>query len=217
MTRVSRLAIAFIAVVLTVIVVVALADSGLLAHRDQTSPRTASTLEDLRGTFVSTTAGSVTPRPLLAGHPIRVEFTGDRLSANAGCNAMSGTASLVAGRLITGPLVQTMMACEPPGVMEQETWVREMFRVGPAVTLSDGHLVLTWQGYTLLLDPSTGPTPTTTTVPPTPTSSDLPTPMTTTAPPPSGSSPVPTSSPSLTTIPESPFNTIPETPQGAGN
>ena len=217
MSRSSRLAIAILAAIAAAAAVIALAASGLLAHRSDTSPGRAVTIDDLQGTYVSTTLGSVTPEPLVDGHPITIGIDGDQLDANAGCNSMGGTASLVDGRLIAGPLVQTMMACVEPGVMKQEAWVRDMLQAGPTVTASDGGLVLTWQGYTLALNRASGPTPSSTTAAPTPTATDRPLPTSTMA-------PLPTTTeaplPSLTTPVQQPspsFNTIPETPQGAGS
>jgi len=163
-TRVLLLALAAAAAVAAI--VIALVGAGILGRGDGSGGVDGTTpgAGDLSGTWVSTSVGSTTPHPLVDGRPIRIQFSGGRIDANAGCNQMGGTASVTGGRLVVGQLVQTEMACEPVQVMDQEAWFHALVDARPTVTLSDGRLVLRWDGYTLVLDraadSSPGPRPT---------------------------------------------------------
>ncbi|MCJ7710858.1 MAG: META domain-containing protein, partial [Chloroflexi bacterium] len=67
---------------------------------------------DLDGrTFLST---DISGRTLVAGSRVRMTFQAGSLSANAGCNAMSGGYEVVDGRLRTGPMATTEIGCEEP-------------------------------------------------------------------------------------------------------
>lgn len=103
-------------------------------------------------TFLST---SVTendePKPLVDGTRIRVSFGADgRVSANAGCNYLSGSGRLESGRLLIDGLAMTEMAC-PGGLMEQEAWVAEFLTSRPALRLDGDELMLTGEAITVTL------------------------------------------------------------------
>lgn len=90
------------------------------------------------GTYVAT---EVTGRALVAGTTLRLTWDGETLSADAGCNQMSGPASVADGRLVVDDLAMTEMGCEP-GRMEQDQWVAELLVSGPEITTTD-------EGFTL--------------------------------------------------------------------
>ena len=65
---------------------------------------------------------SLDGQPVVASATITAEFTSeDRVAGSSGCNRYTGGARAEAGRLAVTPLASTMMACEPDGVMAQET------------------------------------------------------------------------------------------------
>ncbi len=96
-------------------------------------------------TFLST---GITGRTLVAGSQIRIAFQDGRISANAGCNSMSGPYAVVDGMLVAGQLATTEMACDP-ALMEQDRWVAELLGGagltldGDTLTLERGSVVLT--------------------------------------------------------------------------
>jgi heat shock protein HslJ len=67
-------------------------------------------------------------------------FAGDRIAASAGCNRMSGSWKMDAGRLVVGQLASTRMFCE--GKMEQEQALSQLLDGGPDVTMSDDRMML---------------------------------------------------------------------------
>ena len=98
------------------------------------------TTDQLNGhAFVST---DVTGYDLVADSQIRLAFEGSSLSANAGCNAMSGAYTIQDGDLMLGAeLASTQMACQP-GLMSQDTWLAAFLKAGPAITTEGSALTL---------------------------------------------------------------------------
>ena len=83
-------------------------------------------------------ASDVTGQTLVAGTTLRVTWDGGALSADAGCNGMSGRASVTAGRLSVDGLAMTEMGCEPAR-MDQDEWVADLLTSGPQLSpLGDG-------------------------------------------------------------------------------
>ncbi|QIK72621.1 META domain-containing protein [Propioniciclava coleopterorum] len=84
----------------------------------------AVTSQDLDGTKWVVTgfnngAGGVTSP--IVDTEVTVAFTGDSVSANAGCNAINGAATFSDGTIKLGPLATTRKMCPAPeGVMQQE-------------------------------------------------------------------------------------------------
>lgn len=156
MSTPTRAAIAaLVAFAVAVGVVVALVWSG----RPDSGPTGAVTsMDQIQGTFVSD-GGSITPTPLVEGKPVRLDFTGDQVGANAGCNQMGGSVTLESGHLVVGQIVSTMMACQPKAVMAQETWVRSMLGARPSAEFAGDRLTLRWEGYWLELTRLTGTAP----------------------------------------------------------
>lgn len=91
------------------------------------------------GTYVAT---DVTGQTLVAGTTLRLTWDGGALSADAGCNQMSGRGSVEDGRLVVADLAMTEMGCEP-GRMEQDQWVAELLGSGPEITTTDEGFTLT--------------------------------------------------------------------------
>jgi heat shock protein HslJ len=93
-------------------------------------------------TFLSTAvteAGKA--RPLVADTQLRLTFENGQVRANAGCNHMSGPASVEGGRLSVSDLATTSMACDPPR-MEQDSWLAAFLGGGPTWRLDGDDLVL---------------------------------------------------------------------------
>ncbi len=80
-------------------------------------------------------------RPLASPTPISLAFTADALSANAGCNTITGGATVTDGVLVAGPLASTMMACEQ-ALMDQDTWLSAFLADKPTVTVDGDALAL---------------------------------------------------------------------------
>ncbi|PRY20543.1 META domain-containing protein [Pseudosporangium ferrugineum] len=91
-------------------------------------------------TFVS--AADDPGRQLAGGTRVRLTFRSGTVSAEAGCNHLSGTLAVEGDRLVVSDLGGTMMACSPE-LMAQDTWLTEFLRDGPRWTLDAATLVLT--------------------------------------------------------------------------
>lgn len=106
------------------------------------------TLDDR--TFVSVEVEeSGSPRPLVEGTQVRLQFGGDgNLTARAGCNTILGTWSLTGDTLEFGGGGMTEMGC-PPELHEQDQWLLDLLGAEPTVQLRDDELVLT-AGTTVL-------------------------------------------------------------------
>jgi heat shock protein HslJ len=89
---------------------------------------------------------------LVAGTQIRLTFDGDRIGAHAGCNQLGGTWSIDDDALVVpGDMVMTEMACDPPELMDQDTWLASFLTSGPAVALHGDTLTLTADEVTVTL------------------------------------------------------------------
>ncbi len=89
-------------------------------------------------TFLSTTVEGQT---LVKGSTLRLSFGDGHVSANAGCNSMSGRYRIDEDRLVVDTLATTEMACDPP-LMEQDQWVADLLD-GATITLDGDTLSLT--------------------------------------------------------------------------
>lgn len=107
--------------------------------------------DDLSGrTFVTTdvTKGG-TPYALVKGSKVRLTFTDDGVSANAGCNTMSGKAHLDGDVLVLdGPLAMTEMGCDAP-LMKQDTWLAAVLADSPDLTVDADALSVVTDSYGL--------------------------------------------------------------------
>ncbi|KAF0965415.1 META domain-containing protein [Rhodococcus sp. T7] len=91
-------------------------------------------------TFVST---SVEGDPIPGGGPLVLGFTDPgRLSVDAGCNQGSADVDLSDGRIVTGPLAMTLMAC-PGEAAGADAWAAALLDAQPDWTLGGDTLTLT--------------------------------------------------------------------------
>jgi heat shock protein HslJ len=90
---------------------------------------------------------------LAQGTAVRLTFQGDTLSANAGCNTMSGGYTIDGGKLVTiGDWATTEMGCQP-ALQAQDQWLSAFLSSGPRITLNGDSLVLISGGTAMeLLD-----------------------------------------------------------------
>ena len=83
------------------------------------------------------------PHDLVTGSRIRLTFDDSRISANAGCNTMSGAAAWANGTLVLGgALASTEMGCKPD-LMDQDSWLADVLGSEPTLDLSGDTLTLT--------------------------------------------------------------------------
>lgn len=95
---------------------------------------------DLAGrSFVTETASG---HSLVEGSTITLTFEDEQVSANAGCNTLTGAATWENDELLVeGPMAMTMMACEPD-LMEQDEWLSTFLTSQPAVSVDGTNLTL---------------------------------------------------------------------------
>lgn len=75
-----------------------------------------------------------------------MRFEGNRLSASAGCNRLSGSFTSDGTRLTASQMAATRMAC-PPEIMAQEMRLSQMLRQSLAIRFAaDGRMILTGDG-----------------------------------------------------------------------
>lgn len=117
-------------------------------------PLVGRSAEVTQGTYLSTevTEGGK-PRALVTGTRIGLTFTDGRLSANAGCNSMSGPVTFTGGKLVVGDLAQTDLGCPGDGRHQQDEFVARFLGESPAYTLSGGVLDLETADARILLGP----------------------------------------------------------------
>jgi heat shock protein HslJ len=115
------------------------------------SEASGSATESLDGReFVST---AVTGHRLVAGSQIRLNFDGDRLGVSAGCNQLGGTWSIDdnAALVVPDDMAMTEMACDPPALMDQDTWLATFLTSRPTVARDGETLTLTGGDVTITL------------------------------------------------------------------
>ena len=71
------------------------------------------------------------------------------LSADTGCNGMGGDLTIEPERLVTGPIISTMMFCD--GVMERERAVSALLGASPRYKVEGDTLTLTAPGHSARL------------------------------------------------------------------
>src|SRR5690348_2502521 len=93
-------------------------------------------------TFLSTTVTeNGQNRPLVPGTRLTLTFQDGGVRAYAGCNHLTGRASVDAERLIVGDFASTRMACDAPRE-EQDAWLAGFLSAGPTWRLDGDGLVL---------------------------------------------------------------------------
>lgn len=81
--------------------------------------------------------------------PVEIAFTSDSISVATPCNGMSGPVTYSETTLTVGPLAQTMMACEP-ALMEQDQVIAEALAATPTWSLAGEKLTLTGGGTVIV-------------------------------------------------------------------
>ena len=81
--------------------------------------------------------------------PVEIAFTADSISVATPCNGMSGQVTYSETTLTAGPLAQTMMACEPE-LMEQDQVIADALAANPTWQLSGETLTLTGGGTVIV-------------------------------------------------------------------
>ena len=81
--------------------------------------------------------------------PVEIAFTADNISVATPCNGMSGPVTYSETTLTAGPLAQTMMACEPE-LMEQDQVIADALAATPTWSLSGETLTLTGGGTVIV-------------------------------------------------------------------
>lgn len=89
-------------------------------------------------------------RQVVPGSTIRLEFTGDSVSVQAGCNSIGGAYEVQDARLVVDQLGGTEMGCDQP-LMAQDAWVTAFLSADPELTLSGPELELSTGSTTLRL------------------------------------------------------------------
>lgn len=112
----------------------------------------ADTSADLSGrTFLSTAVTSDgDARELVEGSRISLAFADGRLTAQAGCNTMSGDYRIEDEVLVVDALGMTRMGC-PGDLAEQDIWLSDLLTSRPTLALHDDELVLTTPTETVTL------------------------------------------------------------------
>jgi heat shock protein HslJ len=88
------------------------------------------------------TSTEVRGHDLVEGSQVTLTFEDGRLSAQAGCNTMSGEATWDDGTLeVAGPMASTMMACEQP-LMDQDQWLSSFLASSPSLEADGRTLTL---------------------------------------------------------------------------
>jgi heat shock protein HslJ len=98
---------------------------------------------DLDGrTFLSTSATSAgQPHELVPGTRIQLTFEDGRVSANAGCNQMSGAYTLDGATLVVDSLATTQMGCDPARHAQDE-WLSGLLTGRPSIALTGDDLTI---------------------------------------------------------------------------
>lgn len=110
---------------------------------------------DLEGrTYVATTIDGAA---LVDGSSLMLTFADGRVAVTGGCNTSTGPFDVDDGVLLVGPLGQTMMACEPAALMEQDVWVGEFLESEPTVRGDGSHLTLASETISIDFDEGTAP------------------------------------------------------------
>ncbi len=91
---------------------------------------------------------SIDGKPAVSSRAI-LTIDAKRISANVGCNGLGGDLKIKRDRLITGPIIGTMMYCD--GVMVQERQVGELLRQTPRYSVNGDKLTLTGTGHSAAL------------------------------------------------------------------
>ena len=115
-----------------------------------TPPRLAVTAAELDGR-VFCAATDTDGHEIVAGSEVTITFSGDTLAVATGCNGLTGGYTIESGRLVTGEMAATLMACEEP-LTTQEAWIAEFVGSNPAIELDGNELELESRRQAMSLD-----------------------------------------------------------------
>lgn len=119
---------------------------GACSSSDDVSPVTAGDLDGNRYVLVSATGIEI-----VDAASITLEFDDESIAGSTGCNRMFGGFEIDEGRLVTGELATTKMACEP-ALMDQETQLLGLLSNSPTLALEQDQLLLGTTGVELVFD-----------------------------------------------------------------
>ncbi|MEO5830058.1 MAG: META domain-containing protein, partial [Rhodanobacter sp.] len=71
-----------------------------------------------------------------SGKPLQLDFTDEHVSVSNACNGIGGNYKIVDGQLVAGPLIQTMMACADPTLMQREKTIKKILQAKPALIIA---------------------------------------------------------------------------------
>ncbi|PTR31781.1 heat shock protein HslJ [Rhodococcus sp. OK519] len=141
-------------IVLALLATATLSACGDSADGDTTPPSTTSSAAPSAAdavwtrTFIST---EVTGPQVPGGGPLEVAFPEpNQIAMSAGCNRGVGSVELTGGKVTTGPIATTMMAC-PGDVAGADKWMTDLFAAQPTWALNDDVLTLTTPDTTVTL------------------------------------------------------------------
>lgn len=90
------------------------------------------------------------PKQLVKGTTIHLTFSPNRITASAGCNQLSGTATWQDGTLHVPFLAMTQIGCPKP-LVQQDAWLSRFLSSKPTWKHSDATLTLTSHGTVVTL------------------------------------------------------------------
>lgn len=88
---------------------------------------------------------------MVAGTSLRIEFDGEGMAANAGCNTLFGEVEISDGALLVGPMAQTLIGCSDD-LIEQDQLLVQFLESGPAIRLERDTLTLSGDGTSITAD-----------------------------------------------------------------
>lgn len=76
--------------------------------------------------------------------PLQLDFSAERVRVSNACNRISGGYTIVEGHLVVTNLLQTMMACADPTLMQREAVIKSVLQGRPTLimTTTTDHSVL---------------------------------------------------------------------------
>jgi len=126
-------------------IAIALATAVLMSGCTAAGPANGARRPELAGrAFLSTgVIENGAPLSLVDGTRIRIWFHEGTMSADAGCNHMTGRYTVEGSTLIVKALAVTDMACQPAARMDQDTWLAQFLSGRPTVEFAGDTLRLT--------------------------------------------------------------------------
>lgn len=114
-------------------------DAATTSHGDAAAAVSATTLTHHQWQLQDAVDGSNQRLDALFGapeKPLQLDCTAERIHVRNACNNISGSYRIVEGHLVTVQLLQTMMACADPTLMQRETTIKDVLRGTPTLILS---------------------------------------------------------------------------------